>query len=121
LAYSRVVTRGKEFEPCDCNRVLGQALANLETAIAEAGAVVIHDRLPVVKATIIGTDDALDGVERTAILKGNRLDAVKEGRRIQVNDVLRAIDHPARSVGGVIVPPWVELLVSLLTQLYNKS
>ena len=53
LAYSRVGTRGKEFEPCDCNRVLGQALANLETAIGEASAVITRDRLPVVKADAV--------------------------------------------------------------------
>jgi PAS domain S-box-containing protein len=50
LSYSRVGTRGKAFETRDCNAILGQVLANLEAAIAEAGAVVTHDRLPVVKA-----------------------------------------------------------------------
>ncbi len=50
LAYSRVGTRGKDFEPTDCNAVLIQALANLRVAIEEAGAVLSHDQLPVVKA-----------------------------------------------------------------------
>lgn len=47
LAYSRAGRVGKPFEPGDCNGILGQALANLETVIAEAGAVVTHDQLPV--------------------------------------------------------------------------
>ncbi|HEV3386365.1 MAG TPA: PAS domain S-box protein [Gemmata sp.] len=50
LSYSRVGTQGKEFEPSDCNAILDQALANLEAAIAETGAVISRDRLPVVKA-----------------------------------------------------------------------
>ena len=50
LTYSRVGTRGKAFEQCDCNAVLNQALANLEAAIAESAAVVTRDQLPVLKA-----------------------------------------------------------------------
>ena len=50
LAYSRVGTRGKEFEPTDCTAVFDQALANLKAAIEESGAVVTHDPLPTVMA-----------------------------------------------------------------------
>ena len=48
LAYSRVGTRGKEFEPTDCTAVLDLALANLKAAIEESGAVVTHGPLPTV-------------------------------------------------------------------------
>ena len=50
LTYSRVGTRGKSFEPTDCNEVLGLAVANLQLAIQEAHAVVTHDELPPVLA-----------------------------------------------------------------------
>lgn len=50
LAYSRVSTRGKPFEPTDCEAVLEQTLANLQVAIADSGAVVTHDTLPAVMA-----------------------------------------------------------------------
>jgi light-regulated signal transduction histidine kinase (bacteriophytochrome) len=50
LAYSRVGTRGKPFEPADCQAALDQALANLEIAIEEAGATVTRDPLPIVPA-----------------------------------------------------------------------
>jgi len=50
LTYSRVSTRGRAFEPCDCGVALSQALANLEVAILESGALITHDALPVVKA-----------------------------------------------------------------------
>ena len=48
LAYSRVGTGGKEFEPIDCMAVFDLALVNLRMAIQESGAVVEHDRLPIV-------------------------------------------------------------------------
>jgi signal transduction histidine kinase len=50
LAYSRVGTRGKEFEPTDCAAVLQQALANLRVAITENAAVVTHGSLPTLRA-----------------------------------------------------------------------
>ena len=50
LAYSRVGTRGKEFEPTDCNAAFDQAVANLKSAIDESGAVVTHGPLPTVMA-----------------------------------------------------------------------
>ncbi len=43
LTYSRVGTRGKEFESTDCEDVLEQALANLQVAIKKSGAVITHD------------------------------------------------------------------------------
>jgi light-regulated signal transduction histidine kinase (bacteriophytochrome) len=50
LAYSRVGTRGKPFEPTDCETILEQALTNLQVAIEESGAAVTHDPLPTVVA-----------------------------------------------------------------------
>ena len=50
LAYSRVGTRVKEFEPVDCSAVLDRALADLKAAIEESGAVVARGPLPTVMA-----------------------------------------------------------------------
>ena len=50
LAYSRVSTRGKYFEPTDSSAVLKQAVANLQVAIEEGGAEVTCDALPTVMA-----------------------------------------------------------------------
>ena len=50
LGYSRVTTRGRPFGPVDCNEVLQKALANLQTAVDEAGAVITADPLPVFPA-----------------------------------------------------------------------
>jgi signal transduction histidine kinase len=48
LAYSRVGTRGENFEPVDCDTVLDHTLANLQVAIEENGAKVTHGPLPTV-------------------------------------------------------------------------
>ena len=50
LMYSRVGTRGKPFEPTDCNAVLGQTRANLSMAIEESRTVVTSDELPTITA-----------------------------------------------------------------------
>jgi PAS domain S-box-containing protein len=50
LDYSRVTTRGKEFEPVDLNAVLDQVLTDLSLLIQEKGAVVSHEPLPTVMA-----------------------------------------------------------------------
>jgi hypothetical protein len=60
--------------------------------------------------TIHDTDDTPDGIERTAVLKGKRLD-LKEGRRVTVTGTLRVIDLPARRIGQVVVLPRSEIRV----------
>lgn len=50
LMYSRVGTRGKPFEPVDCNKVVSQSLKNLKLAIDETEAHITHDPLPTVSA-----------------------------------------------------------------------
>jgi signal transduction histidine kinase len=50
LAYSRVGTQGAAFRPTDCQAALDQALASLEPAIDQAGAVVTHGCLPCLQA-----------------------------------------------------------------------
>jgi light-regulated signal transduction histidine kinase (bacteriophytochrome) len=50
LAYSRVSTRGKDFEPTDCELVFDRAIANLRVMIAESGATVTRDPMPTVMA-----------------------------------------------------------------------
>ncbi|MBI4183223.1 MAG: HAMP domain-containing protein [Proteobacteria bacterium] len=48
LAYSRVTTRGADFQPVDCGEAVEAALRNLEAAIEESGAKVERGPLPTV-------------------------------------------------------------------------
>ena len=50
LAYSRVKTRGRNFEPTNCNDVLSDALSNLHFTIEDNNALITHDSLPTVTA-----------------------------------------------------------------------
>lgn len=50
LEYSRVTTRGKEFERVDANVILAQVLKDLSLAIQEKKAKVTYEPLPVVMA-----------------------------------------------------------------------
>ncbi|MEG4283473.1 PAS domain S-box protein [Microcoleus sp. A006_D1] len=50
LAYSRLGTRGQQFEPADCNAAVQHSLCNLQIAIAEKKAVITCDAMPTVMA-----------------------------------------------------------------------
>ena len=50
LTYSRLDTRGKPFAPVDMNTALATAMSDLEAAIKESGAEIVHDALPTVEA-----------------------------------------------------------------------
>jgi signal transduction histidine kinase len=50
LAYSRVGTGGKPFEPTNSETILQQSLDNLQVTMEESGAVVTHDSLTTVMA-----------------------------------------------------------------------
>ena len=50
LAYSRVGTKARPFEPTDCAAIVDQALANLQVAIEESGTQVTWEALPTVLA-----------------------------------------------------------------------
>jgi len=53
LAFSRVGTQGKPFEPVDCQEIMDQVLDNLRFAIEDSRATVSHDPLPTVIADSI--------------------------------------------------------------------
>jgi len=50
LQYSRITTRGKEFELADLNAALERCIVNLHTRIIENKAIVTNEELPSVKA-----------------------------------------------------------------------
>jgi len=50
LAYSRVGTRGKDFEIVDCEKILENVLQNLQISLEENHAKLTHDALPMVMA-----------------------------------------------------------------------
>jgi light-regulated signal transduction histidine kinase (bacteriophytochrome) len=67
LSYSRVGSRGKQFEWVACEKLLEQAIANLQVAIAENHATITHDHLPTILA------DATQFVQLLQNLIGNAI------------------------------------------------
>jgi PAS domain S-box-containing protein len=68
LAYSRVGTRGRPFEPIDCQSILDQALENLKVAMEESGTMVTWDSLPTIVA---------DGMQLVQVFQNLISNAVK--------------------------------------------
>ncbi len=50
LTYSRLETRGKVFEPANCQAILDDVLVTLQMTIEESGAIITHGPLPTVQA-----------------------------------------------------------------------
>ena len=76
LAYSRVGTKARPFEPTDCGKVLETALANLRIAVKESGAQVTHGPLPVVMGDPMQLPQLFQNLIGNA-LKFRRIDPVQ--------------------------------------------
>jgi len=118
LAYSRVGTRGKAFKAADSNAILKQALANLQVAVTEAGAVVTHDDLPLVQ---------VDAAQLTQVFQNLLGNALKfhspEQPRIHVG-VQRQVDHwlfRIQDNGIGIQPEYFERIFVLFQRLHTRN
>lgn len=67
LAYSRVGTKGKEFQPTDCNMLVSRSLTNLRISIEESGAEVTCDPLPTVMADTLQLGQVFQNLISNAI------------------------------------------------------
>jgi PAS domain S-box-containing protein len=118
LAYSRVGTRSSPFQPADCNRVLGQALANLSVAIQESRAVVMNAELPTVMA------DESQLVQLFQNLIGN---AIKfrsaEPPRVSISATLkdRAWEFAVCDNGIGFDPQYAERIFVIFQRLHNRQ
>nr|WP_242021792.1 PAS domain S-box protein [Trichocoleus sp. FACHB-90] len=67
LVFYQIGHRGETFETVNCEKVLLLAIANLTAAIAESGAVVTHNPLPVVLGNAAGLTQLLQNLISNAI------------------------------------------------------
>ncbi len=118
LAYSRVGTRSKGFEPADCAAVLDQALANLKAAIEKSGAVVTHHRLPTVTA------DSQQLVQLFQNLIGNAIKFhVEQPPRIHVSAEQKGDEwvFAVRDNGIGIEPQYAERIFVIFQRLHARE
>jgi PAS domain S-box-containing protein len=118
LSYSRVGTRGKEFETSDCNAIVDQALANLETAIAETGAVITRDRLPVVKSDAIQLTQLFQNLISNALkFRSQQPPRINIGvRREQGNWLISVTDN-----GIGMQPEYFERIFIIFQRLHTRN
>jgi PAS domain S-box-containing protein len=118
LAYSRVGTRGREFEPVALEAPLQKALTNLRRAIEEASAAVTWDALPTVMA------DESQLAQLFQNLVGNALKFRSASvPRIHVSSVERETEWEVTVAdnGIGIEPQYYERIFMVFQRLHNKT
>ena len=117
LAFSRVGTRGREFEPIDMEAVYNRVLGNLQVAVEEQRAEISHDPLPKVMA------DGLQLVQLLQNLIGNAIkfhaDAppkVHVSAEIQDQEALFCV----RDEGIGFEPQYAERIFQVFQRLHGK-
>ena len=118
LEYSRVRTKGKEFEKVDCLNIFEHALSNLRMAIEESGAVITHDSFPTVMA------DALQFTQLFQNLLGNAIKfRGKETPRIHISVAQKEGEwlFSFRDNGIGIDPQYVDRIFVIFQRLHSKE
>ena len=118
LAFSRVGTRGRDFQKVASGAALSKALANLRGAQEASGAVVTHDAMPEVLA---------DGVQLTQLFQNLLGNAMKfhgaEAPRIHVGAETReqVWVFTVRDNGIGLDPQYAERIFMMFQRLHNKA
>jgi PAS domain S-box-containing protein len=118
LAYSRVGTRGRDFQPTSSEDALAKALANLRAAQEASAAVVTHDKLPEVLA---------DGAQLTQVFQNLIGNAMKfrggEAPRIHVSAQTRdeVWVFEVRDNGIGLDPQYADRIFMMFQRLHNKA
>jgi signal transduction histidine kinase len=119
LAYSRVGTHGKELQPTECQPALDKAIANLRAAIEESGALITHDRLPLVQA------DASQLAQLFQNLIGNAIKFRRESEvpsiHVSVTDEGAAWAFAVKDKGIGIEPQYFERIFMVFQRLHGKG
>jgi PAS domain S-box-containing protein len=118
LAYSRVGTRGREFEAVDMEAVLRRVLGNLQFAIEEQHAVISHDPLPRVMADGLQLVQLLQNLISNAIkFHGEAPPKVHISAEIENQEVRFCV----RDEGIGFEPQYAERIFQVFQRLHSKG
>lgn len=120
--YSQVGRAGEPFVSVDCEEVLAEALANLQPAIRESGAVVTHDPLP----SVVGNryqlrtvfQNLIDNALKFRSAAPPRIHIRAERREREQNDVWQ---FSVRDNGIGIKPAYADHIFDLFYRLHSPE
>jgi len=119
LTYSRVGTKGKPFEPTNCEEVLDRLLANLASAVAQTGAVITRDPLP----AVTGDPSQLAQVFQNLI--GNAIKFHRNGQpptvHVSAQENERQWTFSVRDTGIGIEPQYLDRIFMVFQRLHRKT
>jgi len=118
LAYSRLGTKARPFEPSDCNAILKTAISHLRVAIDDSGARITHGTLP----TVMG-----DATQLLQLFQNLLSNAIKFRR--DVPPVVHVDAQPSddawrftvRDNGIGIAPEYFERIFVLFQRLHGRG
>ena len=117
LAFSRVGIRGKTFAPVDCESILEQAMADLELAIKESGAVVTHEPLPSVAADQVQLTQLFQNLLANAIrFRGREKPRIHVSAQARNGDWLLAVQD--NGIG--LAPEHQERIFAIFQRLHSR-
>lgn len=119
LAFSRVTTKGKEFEPVDCNALLARVQLDLELAVKESSARLSVGDLPTVMADAVQLGQVFQNLIGNAI----KYCASGEAPEIDVAAVAREGEwlFSVRDSGIGIEPQHFERVFQLFQRLHTRE
>ncbi|MBE0517378.1 MAG: GHKL domain-containing protein [Methanophagales archaeon] len=117
LTYSRVSTRGKPFEPAECETILDQTLLDLRMAIEEGDAVITHDPLPIVMADALQLTQLFQNLIGNAIkFHGEEPPSVHVSVEQKGNEWVFSV----RDNGIGIDPKYADRIFKIFQRLHNR-
>ena len=118
LTYSRVGTKGRPFEPTDCNTVLDQSLVNLSATIKETRAVITSDDLPTVMADETQVAQLLQNLVSNAVkFRGEDSPRIHISCEQENNEWILSVSD--NGIG--IDPAYHERIFAIFQRLHGKS
>ncbi|MBW4576383.1 MAG: PAS domain S-box protein [Aphanothece sp. CMT-3BRIN-NPC111] len=118
LAYSRVGTRGKSFEPINCELIFERAVKNLQIAREDAGAAIAHSPLP----TVMGDSSQLLQLFQNLIgnaikFSGDRPPCIQIAAEPRTNEWIFSV----RDNGIGIAPEYTERIFEIFQRLHTRD
>jgi PAS domain S-box-containing protein len=118
LAYSRVETRSLELQPVDTQQLVDGVVADLAAAIAEAGATVEAEYLPIVRGDLVQLRQLFQNLITNAVkFRGERPPQV----RITAEKQAQWWQFGVRDNGIGIEPQYLERIFVLFQRLHTRA